>query len=339
MDGTVEIACCFDRRFAVGAAVLAASILANAQPGRRYRLHAIYDSPHDLAPDVFAPFAGTALEVRAERITNEFAAVRTSRRTLSAAAYVRLALPELLPDVDRVLYLDADALCLADVGELFDTPLGDAAIAASLDAPMVNIIAMEEAHGTAQNPRSHTAYLETVLGLGEHKRRYFNSGVLVLDLARLRRDRFTERARAFIAAHEDAIRYDDQCVLNALCATEYRLLSARWNAMLCPPRWEFFVWAGVDVMRRVADAFAHPAILHYCQETKPWIRRCHETTWAPVWRSYALAAPLPARMRRALYLSGIRQLARFLRPSVQAKAEPIRAELERRGVRYPTPAR
>jgi lipopolysaccharide biosynthesis glycosyltransferase len=324
---TVEIACCFDRAFAIPAAVLATSILAHARPDRRYLVHALYDGEDDVGPDLFRAFAGTRLEIEVHRISNPFADLPTSRATLSPAAFVRLALPEFLPDCARVLYLDVDTLCLTDVGALFDTDLGEAPIAASLDPPMANILAIERRRDMASSPKSFTRYLEHDLGLGEAKSGYFNSGVLVLDLDRLRAEGMTARAHDILSRLGDLIRLDDQCVLNALYAARYRKLSSRWNAMLCPPRWREFGWSGVELMTRVAEAFQNPAVLHFCQNTKPWVRTCHETTFARVWRAYALATPVPLAAKLRLLLSAPLMLPRYLRPSVHAEAAKIRAAL------------
>jgi lipopolysaccharide biosynthesis glycosyltransferase len=324
---TVHIACCFDRAFAVPAAVLATSILVHAHPGRRYVLHALYDGEDDFGPRLFEAFHDTKLAIEVHRITNPFAGVPTSRASLSAAAYVRLALPEFLPKTAKVVYLDVDTLCLADVGTLFDTDLGDAPIAASLDPPMVNLLAYEQRRGRGASKRSVTQYLEHELGLGDAKARYFNSGVLVLDLDRLRAEMLTERSHELLKRMGSRIRLDDQCVLNAFYAKRYHPLPARWNAMLCLSRLRIYAWSGVQLMTRVAEAWHDPAVLHFCQSTKPWVPNCHETIFAPVWRAYALAAPLPWRLKLRLAFSGPRQLLRYLRPSVHRRAAELRAQL------------
>jgi lipopolysaccharide biosynthesis glycosyltransferase len=324
---TIEIACCFDRAFAAPAAVLATSILVHARQDRRYRLHVLYDGEDSFAPEVFRAFAETQLAVVVHRIRNPFADLPTSRASLSPAAFVRLALPELLPDCARVLYLDVDTLCRSDIGPLFDTPLGEAPLAASIDPPMANILAIEKRHGTDAAARSFTYYLEHDLMLGHAKHRYFNSGVLVLDLDRLRKEEMTARAHALLARLGDVIRFDDQCVLNALYAARYQQFSFRWNTMLCPPRWRDFGWGGVQLMTRVAEAFQDPAVLHFCQNSKPWKNGCDETTFAPLWRAYALAAPLPISVKLRLILSAPRVMPRYLLPSVRVQAAGIRSVL------------
>jgi len=240
---------------------------------------------------------------------------------------VRLGLPEFLPGIGKVVYLDADTLCLEDVGALFDTDLGDAPIAASLDPPMVNLVAYERQRGRGPSPRSATRYLKHELGLGDAMTRYFNSGVLVLDLDRLRTDTLMERAKEVLSRMGSRLRLDDQCVLNALYAATYHQLPARWNAMLCLEPLRNYAATGVQLMARVAEAWHDPAVLHFCQNTKPWVRNWRETTFAPVWRAYALAAPLPWRLKRRLILAGPLTALLYLSPSVHRRAARLRAQL------------
>lgn len=327
---TVEIACCFDRGFAFPAAVLATSILAHADPRRRYRLHAVYDGDDDFGARLFEPFERTQLEIRFQRISNPFAGTPTSRPSLSAAAFVRLALPDLLPDSARVVYLDVDALCLADIGLLFDTDLGGAPLAASLDPTTICTLAAEKERGAASSPKSLTHYLDNALGLGEEKSGYFNSGVLVLDLDALRREGLKTRAQELLVRLADVIRLDDQCVLNALFAKRYARLSMRWNAMLCPPRLEMYAWGGVQLMTAIADAWQKPAVLHFCQATKPWLPIGDETAFARTWRAYASAAPLPWSLKLRHMLSSPRQMLHYARPSVHRRAARIRLALRER---------
>jgi len=69
----------------------------------------------------------------------------------------RLALHHILPDEDRVLYLDCDTIAMFDFGELFDIDLGD------------NVL------GAVREPsRCRTPFV------------YFNAGVLLMDLNKMR---------------------------------------------------------------------------------------------------------------------------------------------------------
>ena len=49
---------------------------------------------------------------------------------VTVATMDRLLLPDLLPDVDRIIHYDLDTVCIGDLGELFDVDMGDAAVSA-----------------------------------------------------------------------------------------------------------------------------------------------------------------------------------------------------------------
>lgn len=48
--------------------------------------------------------------------------------------YFRFKLPSLLPDVDKILYLDGDLVVIGSLGELYNTELSDAYVAMALDS-------------------------------------------------------------------------------------------------------------------------------------------------------------------------------------------------------------
>lgn len=95
----------------------------------------------------------------------------TRVRSLNNSTYTRMLLPELLPDCDRVLYLDCDLLVNADLRELVSLPL-DYALAEAA-------------------PENHLPLLEQnitqgILSADEASLPAFNSGVLLMDLAAMR---------------------------------------------------------------------------------------------------------------------------------------------------------
>src|SRR5262252_9157634 len=58
---------------------------------------------------------------------------------ITRATYARLFIPEVLPEVDRVVYLDCDVLVRRDLGALFDSDMGTNWVLGSPDvqAPFV----------------------------------------------------------------------------------------------------------------------------------------------------------------------------------------------------------
>lgn len=116
------------------------------------------------------------------------------------SVYARLFLPELLPTIDRVLYLDCDLIVDANLAPLAVLPLDGAIIAAARDEEQTN------AAGAAPD---------------------FNSGLMVMDLAAMRASDLTRRAVASAGAQNT--RHGDQTLLNSLLHGRWKRLDRRWN--------------------------------------------------------------------------------------------------------------
>jgi len=167
------------------------------------------------------------------------------------ANYYRMLLPELLPQLPRVLYLDADIVVTDDLAPLWQASLGDFELGA-----IPNVL-------HPKNPQDHVRNL----GLAG-PRDYLNSGVLLMDLDRMRRTEMTRRLLEFAGAHPKLMLYADQDAFNGL-------LRGRWQRL--PPRFNLqTTMLEVEPSqqplepRELADALARPAVIHYMGWWKPW---------------------------------------------------------------------
>ena len=119
--------------------------------------------------------------------------------------WLRFLLPELLADVDRVLYLDADTFVASSLDPLLATDLGGRPLGA-----VTNVVAEEE------RPR--------LVELGLDDGAFFNSGVLLLDLERQRRDGEVDRLLETADRDRDRLLWPDQDALNLV-------FRDRWHAL------------------------------------------------------------------------------------------------------------
>lgn len=173
---------------------------------------------------------------------------------VSRSAYYRLALAELLPaEVDKTIYLDVDIVVLGDIGELWDTDMGDCVL-----------LAAQEANSKISDPAGLSMYKELNLN-GDTP--YFNSGVLVINLKMWRERNYTAKAENFLRTYQKQIQYWDQDVLNAISAGEWGGLSVIWNYRLDQ------TWPGdpqalctIDLARSHLEA----RIVHFASAIKPW---------------------------------------------------------------------
>jgi lipopolysaccharide biosynthesis glycosyltransferase len=178
----------------------------------------------------------------------------------------RLLLPELLAQLDQVVYIDIDALVLGDVCELASTDLGGHPVAArdylrlstqtwrSIGAKLPQDVAFELWHRLATD---HPFGYPTI-----------NAGVLVLGLDRMRADRFTERFVPWVARYG----FNDQDVLLAYVGGDRVALHPRWNT-----------WPALEPTEGAS-------VVHYLGVAKPWYPRLAESS--DIWQQYAERARL-----------------------------------------------
>ena len=125
----------------------------------------------------------------------------------------RVMLPELLPDVDKIIYLDADILVNRDIKELWDTDIQDYCLAAVPDYSTVNGLETPYPVANQEVPASH----------------YFNSGVLYMNLDRIRaKGSMHEKVLNYLEENPGA-RLLDQDALHAVYGGETFLVDESWN--------------------------------------------------------------------------------------------------------------
>ncbi|MBS7541761.1 glycosyltransferase family 8 protein [Ancylobacter oerskovii] len=133
---------------------------------------------------------------------------------LSRTAYARILMPLLLPQAQgRLLYVDCDTLINAPLAPL-----------ASLDMQRFAVAAVDDI--ARLDPARHAQRNQTIGLPGEM--RYFNSGVLLIDLDQWRREGLSERVMAFAADHPD-LPMMDQDALNGTLRGNWLVLDERWN--------------------------------------------------------------------------------------------------------------
>lgn len=172
-------------------------------------------------------------------------------------AWFRVILPDLLPDLDRVLWLDADTLVLDSIAPLWELELGEAPLAACPNPVLYSF-------------RSLIDELEI-----EDRSKYFNSGVMILDLAKLRSEGSTGLLTEIGHKYRQWIRFADQDVLNVAYINRYKPLNMKWNVLTHS---YLNVPETVRVFGRTEyrAAIARPSVVHFTGNLryKPWSYKC-----------------------------------------------------------------
>ncbi len=174
---------------------------------------------------------------------SDFATFDVKLEHLSLAACYRYIIPKLCPDIDKAIYLDCDLIVLADLAELFNQ----------------NIDSLYAAVADDYVRKEHIASL----GLG----RYFNSGVLLLNLAKIRQDNLMEKFFRYSEELSGKSKYLDQDVLNLAFAEKVLWLHPKWNASAPIFR---KIPKSAPSEELVLEACQDPAIVHFTGPDKPW---------------------------------------------------------------------
>ena len=102
--------------------------------------------------------------------------------------------------------------------------------------------------------------------------RYFQCGVLVINLRAWRNGKAAERAMDYLSEYWEQIQLADQGVLNAVLHDSWTPLDQRWNqttTVLFPEYWTAPAYSLAEWKRVKND----PQIVHYDGGAKPWLQR------------------------------------------------------------------
>lgn len=185
----------------------------------------------------------------------------TNNPHISVETYYRFLIQEILPDYDKVLYLDSDLIIQGDISELYSVDLGNNLLAAAHDIDFLGNLNMKDG--------KRLTYAKKVLGM-KNPYDYFQAGVLVLNTAEMRQLYSIETWLDY--ASDDRFIYNDQDVLNAHCEGRVTWLDYDWNVMIdCNNRIaNVFSFAPASAFDAFNDSRNHEKIVHYAGFEKPW---------------------------------------------------------------------
>lgn len=153
-------------------------------------------------------------------------------------AYMKLGLHELLPQYDRVLWLDDDTYVISDISEIFDAPLKN-----------------EYYYALCEEVESYLQYTQLLRKQGKFLSRttlnriewpYYNIGVALLNLKMLR-DGMGDRLIDVLNEYEQGC--PEQDIINEYCADHIYRIPSEYNAAYftkTPKHMKIYHYSGLD---------------------------------------------------------------------------------------------
>jgi len=187
--------------------------LLESNPDHRFEIHLPYEN---LAPNHFRAIEQIIYQADSR---NRFHRIPISSRRFAHLhglhgnhmTYCRLLLPELLPEEDRVLYLDSDLIVQTEVNAIWEWPM-----TCLLGAVPIGVVAYSAIEAKVLNER----------GLSDDAL-YFNAGVLLIDLAGWREQAISGRLLEIARQTGERLAQHDQTILNLFFSDAFDPLCRR----------------------------------------------------------------------------------------------------------------
>lgn len=234
-----------DNNYAPYLGVALHSAVAHSDPAKRYRAIVLHEGLSEENAAKLKRLEKEHFRISLQSMKANFDALddRMSNRLrcdyFTLTIYFRLFIADLFPEYDKGIYIDSDVVLADDLAKLFDTDIGDNLIGACPDLSIADVPPL-------------VAYTENAVGMG--KGEYINSGVLLMNLEKMRKEGLQEHFLSLLNRfHFDSIA-PDQDYLNAMCRGRIHYLPSSWDAM----------------PNDAKPPMENPRLIHFNLFSKPW---------------------------------------------------------------------
>jgi len=222
------------------------------------------------------------LSVNCVDMGGAFADINKTHAYVNHVSAWKMLIAEKLPDCDKALYLDTDLIVRADLSALYAADISGNYLGGVPN--MLNQITLRE-------KISVQAELPEMDG-------YINAGVLLFNLAAIRRDGIAARWQKLLGRFEGSV---DQHILNHVCRGRIAFLPLTYN--VCLSNLDLYKNGAAHIFyspKVCREAYEDPAIFHFSLRSKPW--DYYDLPFAHEWFRYFAKTPFfRQRERKMLY--------------------------------------
>ena len=170
---------------------------------------------------------------------------KTLEHISSSSSYYRLLIPKLINQA-RVLYLDADIIVNGSLSDFYYSDLNGAPVGVVKDYGLGEYFPFP--------------YLDASVS-----KKYFNSGVLLIDCAKWRNEGLVDTLLQTVEEYGDQVLYGDQCILNIVLREKAKYYSFNENAQV-----QYIEAIKQQYGTNQVKLDIPPTIIHYAAKHKPW---------------------------------------------------------------------
>ena len=267
----IPIAFAFDNNLAMPACVCISSLMLNAKEDTFYDIFILHAKNELLDTEQLdkLPLYYKNCTITNRSVGNTFDGA-FEIRGVTKPTYFRLLIPQLIPEYDKVIYADVDIIFRLDLWNVYNTDIGDNYIAATYDLGM----------NLGEDGQKYIKSMPE-LAIGE----YIQAGFVIFNSKAILENGIIDK---FLEQSKRKLKYQDQDILNIVCAEKKYILSSVYNMT----DYSFFYL--VNKTELLTEQYAMPydeaiycSNLHY-NGHKPWKKY---STNFDVWWEYYRKSP------------------------------------------------
>lgn len=224
------------------------SLIENANPQEKYHIIVLYQMLSKENQEKLKQLETGYVQIDFVSMEGKLQMITDQKNTrlrcdyFTLTIYFRLLIPVMFPQYDKGIYIDSDVVLLGDISELYHVELGDNLIGACSDLSIREIPKLQE-------------YLKYAIGAPGDS--YINSGVLLMNMKRLREVQMDRRFMELLEKYHFDTIAPDQDYINAMCHGKILYLPACWD---CMPQ-----------NNGSSQVYGErPKLIHYNLFSKPW---------------------------------------------------------------------
>ncbi|MDR2616559.1 MAG: glycosyltransferase family 8 protein [Endomicrobium sp.] len=268
----INIAFCFDENFWTYANVTIISLLEVSKNQSKYNIYCIVSNTinnaiENILESNFKQYSSFS-SIKFIKVANHLDNIKSTKKP----TYYRLLLPQVLPNIDRIIYTDIDLIFNSDLQDLY-----------SLDLTNNYVAAVKDAYKGNEKNYLWKKYGMYPIAKNEH---YINAGVLLLNLRKLKSDNI---GKSWIQlAEKESFPFHDQDIINLTCKGKIIFLPTEYNF-------------SVD----------NAKFIHFANK-KPWDYHPGTLKFAELWWFYAHKTPFISFFLTNYYKSNYNSLTKVL---------------------------
>lgn len=190
-------------------------------------------------------------------------AIKKNTARVTIGALYRLFIPNILKNIEKVIYLDSDVLVNTDIRALWNEDISEFCAGVVLDDEYMNQMYV------------NTKYYRSA---GIDYQAYFNSGILLINLKNINLNiDFVKESMRLLSEYE---KFSDQDVLNTLLKDKVKFIDKKYN---------FLINLQKSPDEKLAKQIKTKAILHFAGYLKPW--NCNNSDVIKLYYSYLTKTP------------------------------------------------